>query len=192
MKKAKSNLKTNILIVVILVLFNTSCAVNGTLQGLYSYYNKTKSTNPKLLIKIDSSKLICSLENDTIPKVYIINGNQLKKCINNSKTLVYIWPPKCKSDVCYPLHIMQRKCDDNGIDLFIVAEYYDSELMQKSYQIKRSIFGIDTKHYKTNLTSKYVAKFNFDLMGKKITDRFVYFENGIFKKSNYSLEAVIN
>jgi len=186
-------MKKIIFLFAIVLLSINSCSVNGTLQGLYSYYNKTKSINPKLLVKPDSSILICELENPKTPKVFVISGDKLKKCISNNNVLVYIWPPKCKSKVCYPLHILQKKCDEKNIDLFIVAEYYDNELMQQNYAIKRPVFGIDTKYYKTNLTSKYVAKFNLDLIGKKdITDRFIYFENGIYIKSDYSFESVIN
>ncbi len=184
--------KINILSVIILVLFSTSCSVNGTLQGLYSYYNKTKSKNPQLFVKPNATESICTLENTKEPKVYVINGKLLKECIQNKDALVYIWPPKCKSDVCYPLHLIQKKCDEKHIDLFIVAEYYDYKLMQQTYKIKRPIFGIDTKYYRTNLTSKYVARFNFDLIGKKTTDRFIYFKKGIFKKSDYSFESAIN
>ena len=45
---------------VIIFIFCISCSINGGLQGLYSYYSKTKSKNSQLLIKPSSSAPTCN------------------------------------------------------------------------------------------------------------------------------------
>ena len=71
-----------------------------------------------------------------------------------------------------------------NISLFIVAEYYDVDLMQIDYKISRRIFGIDVEYYQSNKTSRYLSKFIYELTAKKeIVGRLIYFEDGLFKKS---------
>jgi len=129
------------------------------LQGLYSYYDKVQGQKPNLIIK--SEKVICLIKQIDKPKIYVVNGKEIKNCIENTKkdALVYIWGPKCKSKICYPLNIIQSECDENNIELYIVAEYYDSELMDIHYNIKNPIYGIDIDYYKKKLSSKYLSKF---------------------------------
>ena len=67
------------------------------------------------------------------------------------------------SKVCIPLNVIQEICNKKNIQLYIVAEYYDLELMNKEYNISSPILGIDTDYYKTNLTSKYVKNFIKDI-----------------------------
>lgn len=170
-----------------------SCTIKGNFKGLYSYYDSTKSERPELLISLEDSTSVCEMKQTNIPKIYIINGNQLKNCLNlNLKSLIYIWGPKCSSKICVPLEILQHDCYIKGIDLYIVAEYYDTELMELKYDINRPIFGIDIKYYKSSLTSKYLSKFIYDITGKieESDNRFFYFENGLFLKSYNTIDLV--
>lgn len=175
--------KNYIFFIVIICLCN-SCSIKGSFRGLYSYYQKTKSQKPDLLVK--PTQVICEIKNTDIPKVYVINGKELLECLKSyPESIVYIWASRCRSKFCYPLNIIQQKCDKKNIALFIVAEYYDGELMDINYKIKKPIFGIDTEYYNTNLTSSYVSKFIYDLTFIKKTNdsRFLYFVNDTFKKS---------
>ena len=94
--------------------------------------------------------------------------------------MVFIWRPNCHGKYCLSPEIVQRVCDEKGIELFVVAEYFDNEKISISYDIKRPVFGIDVNYYKCNQTSKYLAKFKFDLTGKNT-------ENGEFINSTSEL-----
>lgn len=161
----------------------SSCKINGTFQGLYSYYKKTAKVNPNLFI--NDNNAMCEVTADS-RKIILRTGQSLKNCIKDyGKTVVFLWGPKCKSRICPSLDILQRRCKEKGLELFIVAEYYDNPLMTKEYDIERPISGIDTKYYRTNLTSKYTARFFSDLTGKELDKdykRMWYFENGVFVK----------
>lgn len=178
------------------VFLMLSCSINGSFQGLYSYHKKTKKSSPYLLVKTNSWDSICSLSKNDVGKIYVINGADLRECLENKKedAILYIWGPKCKSPVCYPLNVLQQICDENKLELYIIAEYYDAELMQMDYIIERPIFGIDTEFYKTNLTSKYLSRFLGDLIPNKDIqelNRFYYFKKGKYINSFESIENSI-
>ena len=177
---------------VIVLLFFTQCSIQGSFQGLYSYYSKTKSKNSQLLFKPTISTPICEINKSDTPRVYVINGINLKECIKTTeKAIVYLWAPKCKGKFCYSLNSMQQKCDTKKVALFIVAEYYDSELMQVNYNVSKPIFGIDVEYYQSNKTSKYLSKFIYDLTSKwDLVGRLIYFEDGLFKKSFEPIEEI--
>ena len=91
----------NKFLVVIILLFCSSCTINGGLQGLYSYYSSTKSKDPQLLIKPGISTPIWDLKKPDKSNVYIINGLKLKDCVKTtSKAVVYVWAPNCKGKFC--------------------------------------------------------------------------------------------
>lgn len=173
-------MKKVLIILFVISQFITSCSIRGNFKGLYSYYKSEKKLSPNLFKK---NGQICQLNYDQ--NVYITNGILLKKCLmNDDKSLVYIWGPRCQSKVCIPLDTIQEICNKKGIKLYVVAEYYDSELMSEKYELKTPIFGIDTEYYKTNLTKKYTQKFIEDIKApKEVYDRYLYFEKGNFVRS---------
>jgi hypothetical protein len=183
--------KINLLGVIILMSC-TACSIRGSFQGLYSYYSKTNSQNPQLLVIPDTSTPLCEINKSDMPRIYVIKGSKLKECIiTNDKAVVYLWAPKCKSKFCYPLNFLQQRCDLKGVTLYIVAEYYDAELMQINYKISKPISGIDVGYYNSNRTSKYLSKFIYDLTSRSdMAGRFIYFEDGVFKKSFESIEEI--
>lgn len=185
-------MKRVILFTTVALVFWTGCTIQGSFQGLYSYYSRTKSKDPDLLIKPDAATSICEINKSDSPRVYVINGINLKNCVKNQdKALIYIWAPKCKGKFCYSLNSLQSKCNLKDISLFIVAEYYDSELMQRNYQTQKPIFGIAVDYYNSNRTSRYLSKFIYDLTNEKdLIGRFIYFENGLFKKSFEAIEEI--
>lgn len=172
------------------ILFLNACAIKGNFAGLYSYHQKMISQNPTLYETLDATESACNLVKAQTPKVYILNGKQLKDCLQVvTLSVVYIWSPKCKSEKCIPLELIQQQCTRQKIDLYIVAEYYDNEMMSIDYKLNRPIFGINTKYYSTDLTSKYLSRFTYDLTeSSEIGHKFLFFDKGIFKGSYTDLK----
>src|SRR4051812_18466260 len=107
-------MKTSILCLAYILLLCNSCRVNGNLEGLYSYYHKAKKANPGLFVI--SNHPICELKNNDTARIYIINGLQLKKCVESlHEIIIYIWAPRCRGNSCYPLNLLQNKCDNRNI-----------------------------------------------------------------------------
>lgn len=76
-------------------------------------------------------------------------------------------------------------------NLYVVAEYYDIQLMQINYKLKKPISGIDVEYYNSNKTAKYLSKFIYDLTAESnLPGRLIYFEEGVFKKSLESTEEI--
>jgi hypothetical protein len=170
-----------------------SCSIN--ISGIYSNYNKTIKEDPSKFIQLKDSALCYSQKNNLKDKICVIDGKTLKNCIKkNEKTLIYIWSPNCKSKYCIPLEIIQQRCDEKNIELYIVAEYYDKTRMDYHYDLKNNIFGIDVVHYDSNLISKYMDLFFSDISEqikyKETNDRFFIFEKNTFSKSFYSIDEL--
>lgn len=180
-----------LLFVLSFLIFNSCIKVNGDFKGLYSYYESTNKSNPELFVKLNSFDSICKSKVENNDKIYIVNGTQLKECLNkNKKSIVYLWSPKCKSEVCFPLEIIQAFCSKNNLSLFIVSEYYDAEMMEIKYDLERNILAVDTKYYKTNLVSSYVNRFMKDVdevLENKNLHRYLYFEGDRFVRDYRSI-----
>ncbi|EKB57049.1 hypothetical protein [Bergeyella zoohelcum] len=173
-----------LLTIVSLFIILQSCAIKGNFKGLYSYFNTTYKAKPELFSK---EKWNCHEKNDN--KVRIIRGKDIVKCLSQySRSLVYIWSPNCTSDICYPLDEIQKYCNRQGIELFIVAEYYDAEKMTQQYTVKNPILAIDTEYYKTNITKRYVALFLKDIdFLSPLQNRYLLFEKGNFSREIYDI-----
>lgn len=91
----------------------TSCSlfsIEGSLQGLNSYNNKTKADNPDLLSRPDNSVPLCDLKTRENPKVYVTQTGEIASFFpKEGNAIVYMW-------------FIQEKCTKENIDLFIVAE----------------------------------------------------------------------
>ena len=63
--------------------------------------------------------------------------------------------------------------------------------MSYNYKLDKNILAIDTKHYKTNLTSKYLSLFLKDIDNSldydTIPERYLYFEKDKYIKSYESI-----
>lgn len=181
-----------IIIYLYLAILLSSCSIHGSFQGLYSYYDQVNTNIPHILMHTDAPDL-CALYNSTEPRVYIINGLQLKRCVKEQKNaIVYIWKPNCHAGFCYSLNALQKKCDSLHTELFIVAEYYDEQMMKIPYSIKRPIFAIDTRYYKSDKTSKYRSRFFADMESPagKGKGHIMYFQNGVYIKSVHNIDSL--
>jgi hypothetical protein len=190
-----SILKKNIYILSFFFLIN-SCGlitVNGSFQGLYSYFKNTKTKYPNLFVQYNDSFTNYRLSNNGNSKIILITGIELNKCLSqHSSSIVYIWSPNCRSKFCPSLEMLQRKCNDKQIELYIVAETFDVKMIQQKHKITRMLFGINTEYYKTNLTLLYLPKFikEMEKANKKDNtyNRLFYFKNGQFIKSVFVIE----
>lgn len=194
--KSNFNIMKKTIFILSSFFFINSCgliSINGSFQGLYSYYKNTKSKRPNLFIEYHDSATNNNLNNDNDSQIVLVTGPELRKCLsvfNNS--VVYIWSPKCKSKFCPSLDILQEKCNRKKIELFIVAETFDVNMLSQKHKSVKTLFGINTKYYKTNLTFKYRMKFIKDIeknQKKDVTyNRLFYFKKGKFIKSVHEIE----
>ena len=170
-----------------------SCRIEVPLGGLVSCYKKTKEEAPEV---ISSDSFNCGIDPQESQGVLLANGMDLNSCIQkHEKSLVYIWAPNCRGDLCYALDLFQSELDKKGIELFVVAEYYDSEKMSKSYKLSNPILGIDIKHYRSIFTAKYLRRFLHDVSKgevNRLDGRLLYFEKGEFVDIYSDLMALVN
>lgn len=171
------------LAIIIASFLISSCGLvqisGNPIQGMYSRYESTNTAYPGLLVKADSTA-ICELESRISPKVYVVNGQQMKECVAHyDDAIVYIWDAHCPAEQCFSPSLLQKYCDEKNVQLFIVAEYYDGAELTQYYDIKRPLFGIDTQHYQSDYIDKYVDKFEADLsVDKTRQGRMLYFKKG--------------
>lgn len=168
-----------------------SCGSEMEFKGLFSYYNSTYKSCPSLFSHESILEKGCRNFNNN--KVYVTNGKMMKECLAaNQKAVVYVWSPLCQSTTCYRLEFLQQYLDKKGIELYIVSEYYDLESMAVKYKLRRPIFAVDTKYYKSGLTDKYMKRFKWDLTNKVDTtyNKIYYFENGIYINSFRRIEEI--
>jgi hypothetical protein len=177
-------IKNQKLLLILLFVFFSSCAIKGNFKGLYSYFNETQKEMPNLFIKLDSSDTLLFNTSIEKNKIYIINGIHLKKCLTKkNKSIVYFWDLNCKSKICYPLELIQAHCKKNNLSLFVVAEYYDAKIMSNEFEIDNNILAVNTKYYKSSLVNKYLTRFLIDIDSKlkyKNLNRYLYFEGDEF------------
>lgn len=182
----------------VVTLLCASCSINGSLQGLFSYYNKTKNESEIIFKPFNSVEDCLSLHSDSA-SVLIANGIQIRNSLSDiPKAVVYIWSPRCQGKYCYSLNVLQEICRQEECELFIVAEYFDKFQMSRYYHISHPIIGIDVEYYRTNFTSKYLSEFILDLtngmydydMKNDNYCNFLSFKNGEFKRAFMSVEEL--
>lgn len=168
-----------------------SCAMKGDFKGVFSYYDKTKSEKPKLIVEYPD-KPPCEIKKSGIPEVILTDGERLRDCLfQYENAIIYVWSPKCHGSACAPIELVQDHCRQRNEELFVVAAYYDTEHMDRNYTIDHPIFGIDPRHYRTNFTDKYCEKFLFDLTGTgEVKGNFLRFKKGRFVRSSVYLKEI--
>ncbi|MFN2428820.1 MAG: hypothetical protein ABR574_02310 [Cryomorphaceae bacterium] len=175
-----------------LVLF--SCTINGSFQGLRSYYPESIKLNPDLFVHLDDGQLICDTEESHRQKVVIATAEQVKDCLQPDSSVVYIWGANCKGSFCKSLNESQEMANQARANLFIVAEYYDAELMDLNYKINHPIIGVDTEYYKSEWTKTYLSKFLTELAEEKTSHsggRFLVFVDGEMAGRYRTMESAL-
>lgn len=170
----------------------SSCSFQGTLQGLFPYQRTYVKEAPHLFTYTDD----CSPHSlDYTPQsVLILNGETLRECMSEEKTLIHTWKPNCSAKACFPLEIIQDVCDDLNIKLYIVAEYYDVDKMIMNYNIEHKLMAIDNGYYRTVFVDSQLKKFFSDLTKvkdfKDIRNNYFLFENREFIGSYNDLDTL--
>jgi hypothetical protein len=168
-------------------------STNVTFQGLYSYYKKTKTEKPDLFAQYKYSAKNDELNKINDSTIVLITGLELNKLLKTVKNaVVYMWSPNCKSRFCPSLDILQRKCNEKQIELFVVAETFDINMLEQKHKTVKTLYGINTQYYKTNFTAWYRPRFIKDMQEAaekdKTFNRLFYFKNGLFIKSVHEIE----
>lgn len=182
------------IIYIIVSIFFSSCIITNT-PGFYSGYSKLTEQEKNNIVFTEPDLDISNLQNDG--KIYAISGTQLKNCIlKEQKSLVYFWDPYCHSQKCYSVDLMQEFCEKNGLALFVISEYYDSEKMKVDVlKLKQyPMFSINEKYYKTRYCNRYCTLFVKDLLSNQIYKKddiyssFFIFENGKLKSTSFQIQ----
>jgi hypothetical protein len=94
------------------------------------------------------------------------------------------------------LNQLQAECKRMNVTLYVVAEYYDLKQFAINYNLEKPIIGIDTHHYKTNFTSRYVKHFFQDVLGSarisKSNSYFYYFNSGQFLEEAKTFNEIVS
>ena len=86
---------------------------------------------------------LLSMKNDG--RIHAIDGKQMQKMVQpHPKAIVYQWSPHCTSEACLSLSAIQTLCDNNGIALFVVADYFHDAFTQNQV-LSRPLFITNEK-----------------------------------------------
>lgn len=172
-----------ILILLLLLIFQSGCVV----MGYRTHFSRdlTPEQQSKVVWGVTNDELL-SMTNDG--RIYAINGKQMRQLVEaQPKAMVYQWSPHCTSKSCQPLSAMQSFCDQNGIALFVVADYFHDSFTQ-IHALSNPLYIADERYYKTSVCSKLEKQFYIDLLGEETYNatkeiswyRYAYFEKGKF------------
>ncbi len=169
-----------------------SCKVITESHGFYIGYETLSEKEIEQVVFVDPKEAISDLENDQ--KIYAINGKQLKDCISKSDTsVVYIWGPRCHGSACISILSCQKYCSENNYDLFVVADYYDMEMMEIQNHSKSPIFIANHQYYNKRYCQKLTQLFLKELVGPDFEGqenelgRFLLFDKGEFVNGKQDL-----
>ena len=173
-----------------LLLLFTQCCRMIALVGIRTHFERdlSKEEQQKVVWTSENTS-ICSLENDSL--VYAISGEQLKNCISQyDKVIVYYWDAHCSADACHPLSAMQQFCDEQGMEFFVVTEFYMDCFSQIGSLKSHPLLVANERYYGTDKCKKLFELFFTDLIGKENYEknkeiswyRYLYFEHGDFVK----------
>ncbi|GAB5558200.1 MAG: hypothetical protein SchgKO_24130 [Schleiferiaceae bacterium] len=169
-----------------------------------SYYDRTARDSSIVYVPFESyNQLLVTTESlDSNVRgdsgmVVIANGKELRSILAPNRTsVVYLWSPRCKSDLCYSIRAIEKLAKEKDFDLYVVAEYYDAEKMKEVHPQHHPILGIDVKYYHTDYTSKYLRLFLDDLTLDQFEKQrnakinFLVFEGNQYVKNIVSLEEL--
>lgn len=179
----------------LLICSLSSCVIVNT-PGFYSGYKDLSDTEKEQVVFTQPTEDICDKTNDK--KIYAINGKQLLNCMkSNDTSVVYLWSPHCSSDACITMQVAQRYCDKMNYKLYIVAEYYDMDMMGKQHTTPGPLFIANHKHYKANYCGKYVKRFTNDLLNGKTLNkdekysRFLFFKGDELVSGRHRLIPIV-
>ena len=157
-------------VLLMLLVLQSGCAVIG--YRTHFSRDLTPEQQSKVVWDATDNELL-SLTNDG--RIYAINGKQMKQLV--------------ETESCLILGAMQTLCDQNGITLFVVADYFHESFSQ-IHTLSNPLYIANERYYKTSVCHKLEKRFYIDLLGEETYNatkdiswyRYIYFKNGKFVK----------
>lgn len=171
-----------------------SCSSNQSLPNSSSNYEATQKAYPQLIKSTAVLQDHCKAQYSPTFRVLELQGKELYDCLKfQPKALVYTWNMQEDSLKYLPIEKVQQYCDQQGIRLYVVAAYYQGDILSKEYALDYPIIGINTSYYRSNNPIIYHKNFLKDLgiilkEGQK--GQLHYFEYGHYHGVHKSLEAI--
>ncbi|MES2513804.1 MAG: hypothetical protein V4580_06640 [Bacteroidota bacterium] len=171
-------------------LLVSGCIIVNT-PGFYNGYKKLSDEEKKSVVLLKDDDSISQLKKDTT--IYAINGKQLKNCLAaNDTSVVYLWGPRCSSVSCILISSCQDYCTQRSYKLYVVADYYDIEMMNAQNKANTPLLIANHIYYNRYYAGKLNSAFTSDLLngttlrGREQYNRFLFFKGDefIFSKSN--------
>lgn len=180
----------------LLLLLVYSCgSIHISIHGLMSEYKRAWREAPELMESTKNPPPLCEAVYQKERPLQVITAQDLKPCLEQQdKAIVYEWETRCQGEACYLPDVLQAWCTEQGIELYVLSEYYDDKYIQKPYQLEHPILVINHFYYKTPWIQGYFKKFYKDLVGRKREQqewgRLAYFEQGTFRDFYVYLEDI--
>jgi len=131
--------------------------------GFNNGYDKLTDEEKSKIVLVNENESICALEQDY--RIYGVNGNQLQSCLaKNDTTLVYDWGPDCSSDNCLLISAVQNYCNKKGYKFYVLAEYYDMEIMEGQNNSDLPMLTPNHLYYGMTKSDKLNKAFKNDLL----------------------------
>ena len=148
-----------LLFISLLIVTLQSCQV----VGLTSDYNKTTDDQRDLIHNFEENK---ELQNGNI---YVINAAQLKKELaKHEKSIVYCFKNGCTSSLCFPMRTYMDYAEKEGCKLFLVMNGFGDMEETLEQAAPTPYFMIDSDYYDAKFRSKYIRRFENDLLSRDL------------------------
>lgn len=158
-----------------------------TTLGIRQHYDDLSKEEQSLVVWTQPEEFMGDVANDG--RIYAITGEQLREMIEECpRALLYIWDPICKSEKCVSLEYLQRLCNEQSVELYVIVEYFYGAFSQNIELTDHPLFVKNSEVYGTDRCKPLEKMFLVDLLGNHVYDenaetmwhRYIYFEDGKF------------
>lgn len=147
------------------IVANMSCSVE--IKGLWTGYKHLTEEDKKEVVFVDEEVPISNLPQDH--KVYVVNGNQLRKALaENDSSVVYRWSPNCSHEYCILIQACQEYCKRHNYKLYVVADYFDMGPMRAQNVADFPMLIPNHFHYHRRYAGSVMREFTEDLLQRKL------------------------
>ncbi|MBP9994816.1 MAG: hypothetical protein KBT67_07775 [bacterium] len=161
-----------------------------SMLGVRQHYDDLSKEEQSLVVWTQPEEIMGHVANDG--RIYAITGGQLRMMIEESpRALLYTWDPVCKSEKCVSLEYLQRLCNEQSVELYVVVDYFFGAFSQNAELTDHPLFVKNSEVYGTDRCEPLSKMFLVDLLGEHIYNenaetiwyRYMYFEDGKFVKT---------
>lgn len=158
--------------------------------GVRQHYDDLSKEEQALVVWTQPEEFMEHVVNDG--RIYAITGKQLRIMIEKShRALLYAWDPICKSEKCVSLEYLQRACNEQSVELYVIVDYFFGAFSQNTELTDHPLFVKNSEVYGTDRCEQLSKMFLVDLLGNLIYNentetiwyRYIYFEDGKFVKT---------